>query len=217
MLLKETILDLLPQHFPQLAEKGLQEEIAEVGQIMHFEAGEIIMDFDSYVKMVPLVIEGSIKVTREDEEEGREMILYFLNAGETCSMSFTCCMMNKRSQIRTEALEETALIGIPIKYVDQWMTKYQSWKNFVMTSYDNKMQELVKVLDSIVFTALDDRLLKYLNNRAEALGTNTLKMTHQEIATDLNSSREAISRILKKMETTGMVTLGRNEIQVLDL
>lgn len=216
MLLKETILDLLPKHFPQLAEKALQEEIAEVGQIMHFKAGDIIMDFDSYVKMVPLLLEGSIKVTREDDEEGREMILYFLNAGETCSMSFTCCMMNKKSQIRTEALEDTALIGIPIKYVDQWMTKYQSWKNFVMTSYDNKMQELVKVLDSIVFTALDDRLLKYLNDRAEALGTKSLKMTHQEIATDLTASREAISRLLKKMESSGIVKLGRNEIQLLD-
>ncbi|MDX1684589.1 MAG: Crp/Fnr family transcriptional regulator [Saprospiraceae bacterium] len=215
MLQKETILNLLPKHFPQLAERGLQEEIAEVGQIMHFSEGEVIMDFNSYVKIVPLIIEGSIKVTREDDQEGREMILYFLNAGETCSMSFTCCMMNKRSEIRTEALEDTTIIGIPVKYVDKWMTQYQSWKNFVMLTYDKKMAELVRVLDNVVFTSLDDRLLKYLEDRAESSKSNTIKSTHQEIATDLNASREAISRLLKKMENTGMVKLRRNEIEIL--
>ena len=215
MLQKETILDLLPKHFPQLAEVALQNEIAEVGQIMHFPEGEIIMDFNSYVKMVPLIIEGTIKVTREDEDEGRELILYFLHAGETCSMSFTCCMMNKRSQIRTEAVEDTTIIGVPIKYVDRWMTQYQSWKNFVMLTYDNKMTELVKVLDNVVFTSLDDRLLQYLENRSESLGKRTIKITHQEIARDLNASREAISRLLKKMENSDMVKLSRNEIQIL--
>lgn len=216
MLKKETILDLLPRHFPQLAERGLQEEIAEVGQIMQFDEGEIIMDFNSYVKMVPLIIEGSIKVTREDDVEGKEMILYFLNAGETCSMSFTCCMMNKRSEIRTEAIEDTTIIGIPIKYVDRWMSQYQSWKNFVMLTYDRKMTELVRVLDQLVFTSLDDRLLKYLEDRTASSGGNSVKITHQEIATDLNASREAISRLLKKMENAGMVRLKRNEIQLLN-
>ena len=122
---KYIIADLLPDNFPQLAERALQEEIAEVGKIYHFDEGDIIMDFNSYVKMVPLIVKGSIKVTREDEMEGKEMILYFLKAGETCSMSFTCCMMNKKSQIRTEAMEDTTIIGIPIQYVDRWMSKYQ--------------------------------------------------------------------------------------------
>jgi len=114
---------ILHHKFPQIAEKKLQEEIASVGQILKFEAGEVIMDYGSYVRMVPLIIEGSIKVSREDEEVDKELLLYFLNAGDTCSMSFTCCMMDKKSAIRTEALEPTKLIGIPIKYVDAWMTK----------------------------------------------------------------------------------------------
>ncbi|MEZ4988704.1 MAG: Crp/Fnr family transcriptional regulator [Saprospiraceae bacterium] len=203
---------ILYKQFPQLAERALQEEIAEVGKIMRFRAGEIIMDYDSYVKLVPLIVDGSIRVTREDEDEGREILLYFLSAGDTCSMSFSCCMMNKRSAIRTEAVEDTTIIGIPIKYVDLWMGRYQSWKNFVMLSYDNRLIELVKVIDSIAFGNMDKRLQEYLLARKESTGSAVIQATHQEIANDLNASREAISRMLKKLENMGKVELGRNQI-----
>jgi len=206
---------ILHHKFPQIAEKKLQEEIASVGQILKFEAGEVIMDYGSYVRMVPLIIEGSIKVSREDEEVDKELLLYFLNAGDTCSMSFTCCMMDKKSAIRTEALEPTKLIGIPIKYVDAWMTKYQSWKNFVMMSYDNKMLELVKVIDNIAFHGLDKRMKKYLQDLTQSTGNNTILATHQEIADDLNVSREAVSRLLKKLENLKVLQLGRNQITLL--
>ena len=174
------------------------------------------MNYGSYVKLVPLIISGSIKVTREDESNGREMLLYFLGRGETCSMSFTCCMMHKKSAIRTEALEYTELIGIPVRHVDQWMSKFQSWKNFVMKTYDEKMVDLVKVLDSIAFEGLDARLLKYLSARADSTDSSRIAVTHQEIADDLNASREAISRLLKKLESQDQVTLGRNEVRLLD-
>lgn len=206
---------ILHQKFPQIAEKNLQEEIAAVGKIMTFDAGEIVMDYGSYVRMVPLIIEGSIKVSREDEEVGKELLLYFLNAGDTCSMSFSCCMMDKKSAIRTETLEPTKLIGIPVKYVDMWMTKYQSWKNFVMMSYDNKMLELVKVIDNIAFHGLDKRMEKYLQGLTQSTGNKTIMATHQEIADDLNVSREAVSRLLKKLENIGIVKLGRNQIMLL--
>ncbi len=209
------ILELVHRHFPQLAERALQDEIAEGGQLFHYQAEEVIMDFESYVKMVPLIVDGSIKVTREDERDGKEMILYFLGPGETCSMSFTCCMMNKKSQIRTQAVEDTTLIGIPIRYMDAWMSRYQSWKNFVMQSYDAKMMELVRVLDSVAFEDMDRRLQKYLRARAKSIGTRELQVTHQEIASDLNASREAISRLLKKLENIGEVELGRNRIKLL--
>ncbi|HFA50270.1 MAG TPA: Crp/Fnr family transcriptional regulator [Bacteroidetes bacterium] len=209
------ILKILQKNFPNIAERALQEEIVEVGKVMSFRAGEIIMDFGSYIKMVPLIISGSIKVSREDDNEGKEMLLYFLGAGEACSMSFTCCMMNKKSEIRTEAVEDTTLIGIPIRYMDQWMSKYQSWKNFVMTSYDHKMIELVKVLDSVAFGGMDARLRKYLQSRAASTSSHVINATHQEIAKDLNASREAISRLLKKLENMGEVKLGRNQVRVL--
>lgn len=210
------ILTLLHKHFPQIAERKLQEEIAEAGKIMHFAAGEIIMNFGSYVRLVPLVVSGSIKVSREDEVNGNEILLYYLNAGDSCSMSFTCCMMNKKSIIRTQAMEDTTLIGIPIKYMDPWMSKYASWKNFVMLSYDNRMVELVQVIDSIAFQKVDERLIQYLHARSRTTGSNLIKATHQEIAYDLNVSREAVSRLLKKLETMGEVELGRNQVKLVE-
>ncbi|MCR9286445.1 MAG: Crp/Fnr family transcriptional regulator [Bacteroidetes bacterium] len=210
----DDIQGLLRQHFPQIAEKSLQDAIIEVGKVMHFRAGEVIMDFGSYIRLVPLMIEGSIKVIREDDE-GNELFLYFLNPGETCSMSFTCCMMHKKSIIRTIAEDNVTLIGIPIQYMDEWMTKYQSWKNFVMTSYDNKMHELVKTIDTIAFKKMDVRLLDYLNKKTKAQNSKVIHTTHQNIAYDLNASREAISRLLKQLEKMGSVRLGRNEIELL--
>ena len=207
------ILSLIRSNYPQIAEVELQEQIATVGKIYYFKAGDIIMDYGNYVKIVPLVIEGSIKVSREDEE-GNEIFLYYLNAGETCSMSFSCCMMNKVSDIRTIAEEETKVIGIPIRYVDEWISKYRSWNHFVLLSYDLSMKDLHKTIDSIAFKQMDDRLLAYLKQRAKANNSNVLDTTHQEIAYDLNASREAISRLLKQMENQGLVVLGRHKIEL---
>ncbi|WP_421798216.1 Crp/Fnr family transcriptional regulator [Haliscomenobacter sp.] len=212
-MLDEQILELVRKHFPNIAEKALQEEIATVGKLTEFSAGTVIMDVGQYVKMVPLVIEGAIKVSREDED-GHELFLYYLQGGQTCSMSFTCCMMNKKSEIRTIAEENTKMIGIPIRYVDEWMTKYQSWKNFVMQTYDFRMMELVRTIDSIAFHHMDERLLAYLDKKAKATHSKIINATHQEIAYDLNASREAVSRLLKQLENDGRVKLGRNKIEL---
>ena len=203
---------LLQKHYPQLAEKELQQEIANVGKLMHFKAGEVIMDYGNYIKLVPLVVEGAVRVTREDPEEGREILLYFLQPGEACSMSFTCCMVNKKSEIRTEAEDDTSLIAIPIRYMDEWMTRYQSWKNFVMTTYDRKILDLVKVVDSISFKNLDKRMMEYLKKRVAATGNRVISTSHQDIANDLNVTREAVSRLLKNLEKEGIVKLGRNQL-----
>lgn len=213
VLINDHILKLIREHYPQIAEKPLQEEIARVGRLMHFNSGEIIMDYGSYVRLIPLIIEGSIKVSREDEE-GNELFLYFLQPGETCTMTFTCCMMNKKSEIRTMAEDKTTIIGIPVRFMDEWMSRFQSWKNFVMLSYDNRMYELVKTIDSIAFKKMDERLLDYLERKSEALQSNTINATHQEIAYDLNASREAVSRLLKHLENDGLVRLGRNKIEL---
>jgi CRP/FNR family transcriptional regulator len=170
------VLQLLQRNYPQVAEKALQEEIASVGKIMTFDAEDIIMDYGSYVRFVPLILEGSIKVSREDEE-GNELFLYYLSPGETCSMSFTCCMMNKKSEIRTVAEENTKIIAIPIRYMDLWMSKYQSWKNFILRSYDDRMNQLIKTIDSIAFQKMDQRLINYLEKKPQ-LPTPKLSMQH---------------------------------------
>lgn len=196
------------------SEPGLQEEIAEHGKLMRFRGGEVIMDYGSYIKLMPLILEGSIKVSREDDEDGKELFLYYLTAGDTCSMSFSCCLSNKQSVIRTEAEEDTTIIGIPVQFSEVWMTKYQSWRNFVMQSYDNKMIELIRVIDGITFRNMDTRLQEYLQKKVVATGSNRISTTHQEIAFDLNASREAISRLLKRLEQEGEISLGRNLIIV---
>ena len=210
----DEILGWVQNHFPQFSEPALQQDIARYGTIREFHRGQVIMDYGSYVKEVPLVVKGSIKVMREGED-GEEILLYFLNDGETCSMSFSCCMMQKESSIRTLAEEDVLLISIPIKYVDLWMNQYVSWRNFVMLSYDARILELVKTLDSIAFKKLDQRLLRYLKHKAEANHSTTIQATHQEIAYDLNASREAISRLLKQLEAQGSLTLGRNKIELI--
>jgi CRP/FNR family transcriptional regulator len=208
---QDNIADLLRTYFPQLSERGLRDEIAQVGKVMNFSAGEMIMDFGSYIKMIPLVIKGSIKVSREGNE-GEEIFLYYLQGGDACTMTFTCCMRDKQSAIRTIAEDDTRIIAIPTRYMDEWMMKYPTWKNFVMTAYDHRMLELIDTIDQIVFKKLDERLLDYLRKRAQAVGQNTISTTHQEIADDLNVTRESISRLLKTLEKKKVLELGRNMI-----
>lgn len=212
-MLHSEILHLVQSKFSQLNEPNLQNEIAKVGKIMEFETGQVIMDFGSYIQMVPLVLQGSIKVMRQGED-GNEILLYYLNSGDTCSMSFSCCMANKTSAIRTIAEENTQILGIPIMYVDEWMTKYRSWKNFVMTSYDTRLLEMVKTIDGIAFKKMDERLWEYLKQKSKAINNDVIESTHQQIAYDLNASREAVSRLLKQLEKLGRIQLGRNLIRV---
>ncbi|MFN9681478.1 MAG: Crp/Fnr family transcriptional regulator [Bacteroidota bacterium] len=208
------ILNYIRTEYPQLAEKSLQDEIASVGKVITFKSGDIILDIGSYINSMPLIISGLIKAVREDSE-GNEIFLYYLAGGETCSMSFTCCLMNKKSEIRTIAEEDTLLIAIPSKYMDEWMSKYASWRNWVMKSYELRMKELLKTIDSIAFQKMDERLLAYLQNKAEKVHSKILHTTHQEIAYDLNASREAVSRLLKQLENDHYVVLGRNKIEIL--
>lgn len=207
---------VLQQLFPQLSEPALKAEIAQVGQVFMYQAGQVVMDYGSYIKMVPLIIKGSVRVTRADQREGREIILYFLQPGETCSMAFNACMIPKKSEIRTETIEDTTIIGIPVDKVSEWVNRYQSWKNFIMSSYDSKMVELVRALDSVAFESMDHRLQKYLLARKKTAKNAVIQTTHQEIANDLNASREAISRLLKKLELAGKVVLKRHQIEILD-
>ena len=201
-------------HFPQLTDPALIEAIGKVGKIMSFRAGDIIMDYGSYIKLVPLVIKGAIKVLREDDE-GNELFLYYLQEGDTCPASFTCCLSSKRSFIKTIAEEDTTVLALPVREVDDWISQYRNWKDFIMMAYDHRIMELVQTIDSIAFMRMDERLLKYLEEKAEARGSREINTTHQEIAWDLNASREAISRLLKQLEKREVIQLGRNRITLL--
>ena len=214
--MNQDILNIIAAQFPLLYEKELQEEIAVEGILKEVAEGELIMDIGNYIKMMPLLVEGSIRIIREDEE-GNELLMYYLAAGETCAMSLTCCLQDQQSDIRAIAEEDCTLIIIPVRFMDQWMNKYKCWKEFVMNTYQIRFKELLLTIDSIAFMNMDERLLKYLKDKTESTGSTNINTTHQDIAYELNSSREVISRLLKKLESKGVVKLSRNKVEVLSL
>lgn len=201
------------QYFPDFSEPGLQQVIADQGRIHRFREGEIIMDYGKYIRMLPLILSGTIKISRLSDD-GSELFLYYLSRGESCTMTFSCCMSDKKSEIRAVAEEDTVLLGLPQQYLDIWMMRYKSWKNFVMKAYDQRMNELIATIDQVTFQQLDQRLLEYLQRRAALRDDRTILTTHQEIAEDLHVSREAVSRLLKTLEKRGGIELGRNRIRL---
>ncbi len=208
---------IIKKQFPVFTEIELLEEIAEYGIDRTFQRGDSIIRKGEYMKYMPLIFAGSLKIMREDDN-GNEMLLYYLEGGYTCAMSITCCMKEEKSNIWAIAEEDdTKILLIPVMYVDGWMKKYSSWRNFVMSSYASRMDELLHTLDAIAFYSLDERLLKYLKDRASAMQKTEFSITHSDIAKSLNSSREAISRLLKKLENLGKVELGRNKIKLIDV
>lgn len=212
--MNQNIEEILDKHFPSLLDTDLIEGIKEHAIYQEVEQGDLLMDIGSVIKNIPMIVSGSIKVIREDED-GNELMLYYVNPGETCAMSLTCCMAFKRSEIRAVAQEKVTMLAIPVDFMDEWM-KFRDWRSFVMNTYRMRFEELLETVDSIAFHRMDERVLKFLQEKANSLNTEEIHMSHQDIAVDLNSSREVISRILKQMEKKGLVKLGRNKIQLLE-
>ncbi len=203
-------LNAIKSHF----EPDLISEISAVGQVYTHKRGDIMIDLGEEIKFIPIILEGAIKIVREDEN-GDELLLYFVEFGNTCTMTLNCCIGNVSSEIRAICESDTRLIMIPVMYMDQWLTKYKSWRTFIFNNYQNRMIELLKAIDSLTFKKLDQRLEQYLHEKANVSKNKELQITHYEIATDLNSSRVVISRLLKQLENEGTVQLGRNTIILL--
>ena len=210
--MKQELLETFSTYF----EQPLIDEINEVGKLVEVPAGEIIMDIGNYIRSIPLLISGAIKVLREDED-GDELLLYYLEQGETCSVTMACCMGQTQSEIRAIAETDTVIIMVPVQKMEEWMGKYRGWRNYVFESYHNRLNELLQTVDSIAFKNLDQRLVEYLKKKVEVTNDNKIRNTHQEIAYDLHTSRVVISRLLKKLEKMKKVALHRSYIQVLDL
>ena len=196
--------------FPNF-EEGLYEEMLKHGTVKEVRAGETLLKVGQTIRSTMLIIDGLVKLYREDDQ-GKEFFIYHLDAGQACSLSMVCAAKHETSEVLARALTDATVLAIPLEYMDQWMSKYKSWYQFVITSYRNRFEELLKTIDAIAFTGMDERLEYYLKKQVEKLGNN-LKITHQEIANDLNSSREVISRLLKKMEAKGWLTIHRNSIE----
>ena len=200
----------LMRFFP-LFDKDLADFLAEIGEVRTFPEGEIMMKTGQYFKAAMLIVKGRVKLYREGED-GNEFFMYFLETGNACALSMICATRNQASGIMAVAMEETEVIMIPIQYMDQLMTTYKSWYYFVLETYRSRFEELLIVIDNIAFKNMDERLEWYLKQQAAKLGKQ-LHLTHQQIANDLNSSREVISRLLKKMEKNQRLNLHRNHIE----
>ena len=203
-------------NYGHLFEEELSKEILSVGEYKKVAAGTELIDIGSKIEFMPLIINGAIKILREDEK-GDELVLYFIEQGDTCAMTITCCLGQSKSKIRAVAEVETELIMIPVQKISEWMNKYPTWQNFILQSYHERMQELLEAIDTIAFLNMDERLLKYLKNKAMVNRDEVIQITHKEIANDLYTSRVVISRLLKALEIKGEIQLNRNQITVLNL
>jgi len=206
----------LKQNYGHLFEDALLQEINEVGTFKEVSEGFKLMEVGQYIKAMPLLVEGAIKILRDDED-GDELLLYFLERGDTCAMTLTCCLGDTKSEIRAIAELDTKLIMVPIQKMEEWTAKYKSWRNFVFESYHNRLMEMLDTIDSIAFMKMDERLLKYLGDKSKITDSTTIQSTHQEIAYELHTSRVVISRLLKTLEKQGKIELHRNSIKILSL
>lgn len=203
-------------NYGHLFEGALLNEILEVGIYKEIPAGTKIMDIGSYIKGMPLLISGAIKILREDKN-GDELLLYYLEKGETCSMTMSCCMGQAKSEIRAIAETDVKMMSIPAIKMEEWASKYKSWRSFIFESYHNRLNEMFQTIDSIAFNNMDTRLLDYLKEKARVNNKQTIHHTHQEIAYELHTSRVVISRLLKKLENQGKIELNRSYIQIINL
>lgn len=204
----------IPHAFTQLFEPELLAEIKSTASVKLLKEGEMILDIGDTVRMIPLMLSGTIKISRVDEA-GNELLLYYVNASESCAMTFTCCMQQYPSEIRAVAETDVSFLAIPISVMDAWLARYPTWKSFVMRTIRSRFNELLGAIDQLAFQKLDERLIHYLKEKSKATGSTLINLSHEQIASEMASSREVISRLLKKLENDQKVLLYRHQIKLL--
>ena len=210
---KDVLKEKLADYYSGIFEKELIDEIIETGIYRTVTSGDVLVDIGDTMTHIPLILNGVIKIIREDKN-GDELVLYFLEKGDTCAISFINCINRSKSMFRGVAEKDTESIFIPVNRVDEWLKKYESWRHFIIDSYHVRLIEMVESIDSLAFMKLDDRMYKYLLDKVKIMKDNTLIITHQEIADDINTSRVVVSRLLKNLETEGKIKIRRNRIIV---
>lgn len=200
--------------FNSLFEPDLIREIESKAKVVKVKGGDVILDIGQTVRSIPIITEGSVKVTRMDDE-GRELLLYYINPNESCAMTFTCCMQQFPSEIRAVAEEDVVMLALPVSVMDEWLVKFPTWKSFVMRAIRGRFNELLKTIDQIAFQKLDERLTIYLKEKSIHTGSKLINLSHQQIGDELGTSRVVISRLLKKLENDNKVLLFRNQVKIM--
>lgn len=207
---------VLDTYFPKLAMMPeLKKELISISSVHKFDTGTIILKQGAYVKVIPLMISGLAKVFKEEPEKGNEVLLYYIKPGESCIMSMTTLLHNTTSKVKAIVEETAEVVLIPADKAISIAKKYPRWNEFIYDLFNLKFEELLNVIEILTFSNKDTRLLEYLKKEARLKNTNTIVATHQRIADDLGSSREVISRLLKKMETDGIVKLAQGSVTLL--
>jgi CRP/FNR family transcriptional regulator, anaerobic regulatory protein len=200
--------------FAPLFEPELMRKVEANAALMNLNGGDVIMNIGKPVWGIPLLVKGTVKITRMSDE-GQEILLYYVKAGETCAMSFTCWMTTQISSVKSTAEDNCVLYVIPGKIADEWMQHHQSWKKFIMTTILDGFTEVVKSIDDVAFRKMDDRLISYLKEKSKISGSALVNLTHQQVADELGTNRVVVSRLLKKLETDGRLLLFRSQIKLL--
>ena len=210
---------IAPEHlrlkFPDI-ESDLLEQISQFSEVKEFQAGDVIVRTGQHLTSAMVVLRGAIKIYREGEEGG-EFFLYYLQSGQACAMSMSCLRHQEQSQVMGMAVEDSEVLMIPMAKVNQWVREYKSWQEFVINTYRNRFEEVLEVLDNIAFRGMDERLEFFLKRESQKAKSNILHVSHQSIANDLNTTREVIARLLKKMEQNNLLILQRNQIELIDM
>lgn len=192
----------------------LNEEVYKSGNIKLFPAGSVILNFNAYIRSIPIVLSGSIRVVKTDID-GREMLLYYIKPGESCIMSFLAGIHQDTSKVKAIVEEDAEILQIPVENAGKWIREFPEWADFIFSLYQKRFEELLEVVNAVAFQKLDARLLHLLKQKAALFNTKEISVTHQQLADELGTSREAVSRILKQMENAGLISLSRNKISLL--
>lgn len=206
--------NIIKTKYRNFFEDQLLDEIIEISTTRDFQEGDQLMDIGEYITKMPILLSGVIKIIREDQKDG-EIVLYYIEEGGTCAMTLTCCFGETKSQVKAIAETDGTVIFIPVYKMEEWLIKYHTWRNFVLNSYNNRMNELLAAIDNLAFNNMEERLIKLLKAKAKIYNSIFIQNTHQELADELNTSRVVISRILKSLENNGVIQLNRKYIELL--
>lgn len=205
----------LIRQFPSF-EKELIAEIIRVADVKTLAEGELLIRTGQNIRSALLVFDGLVKIFREDDQ-GDEFFMYYIDAGKACAISLVCALGQEISSLRAKAVTQATILSIPLYYVDEWMGKYKSWAQFAVASYRERFDELLQTIDHIAFRNMDERLVFYLKRHQEKLNTNIISIPFTEIAQELNSSREVISRLMKKLSEKGIIKLHGSKVEIINL
>ncbi|PWN66409.1 Crp/Fnr family transcriptional regulator [Chryseobacterium oncorhynchi] len=208
--MQDTILSSEFSSSPELVEKLYQNGITK-----NYNQGDIILDENASIRSIPIVMKGMLKVIRT-EEDGREILLYYIKAGESCIMSFLGGMHNEKSVVKAEIEEDAEILFLPVDKVSLFIKEHPEWLDYIFRLYHKRFEELLDIINAIAFKKVDERLLNLLHKKVEITGTNTINTTHEQLANELGTARVVVSRLLKQLEDEGKVKLGRNKIILLE-